>query len=81
MDDHVSGPSFGPRLTGLGEESAGLRPRVGAPTPEQTQRPVRLSSHHFTLEFDSTGTRLETAKPAGIRLLLISSFDLKEKPI
>jgi hypothetical protein len=26
MDNHVSGPSFGPRLTNLGEEFASLRP-------------------------------------------------------
>jgi hypothetical protein len=78
MDDHVSSPSFGTRFTALSEEPASLQSRGGAGTPEQTQRLVRQSRHHFTGALEFTDTRVETTYPAGIRLLLISSFDLEE---
>lgn len=81
MDEHISGPSFRPGLTGLSDEPASLRPRVGMCTPEQSELPVRPSRHEFTLEFEFTDPQLETTQSAGTRLLLISSVDLKEKSI
>jgi hypothetical protein len=78
MDNHVSGCSFGPKLPDLGEEFASLPSRVVGRTPERTQEPVRPLRHDLTPEFECTNT-VATDRAAGIRFLLISAFDVKEK--